>query len=117
MARKSTNGVIAERVKALKGMILAGSSNSVCVGFAAEEWGVSSRTAYRLLKRAWELIHDDVDQVGIDRRQLLALSIHWLQAAAAQGLEKGNSGAAVAAVRELTLLCGLGSHVSSVHRR
>ena len=39
MARKATNGVIAERVKALKGMILAGSSNSVCVGFAAEEWG------------------------------------------------------------------------------
>ena len=117
MARKSTNGVIAERVKALKGMILAGSSNSVCVGFAADEWGVSTRTAYRLLNRAWESIHDDVDQVYVDRRQLLALSIHWLQAAAAQGLEKGNSGAVVAAVRELDLLCGLGSHAHAVRRR
>ena len=36
MARKVTNGVIAQRVKALKRMILTGSSNSVCVGFAAE---------------------------------------------------------------------------------
>ena len=117
MAKRSTNAVIAERVKALKGMILAGSSNSVCVAFAADQWGVSTRTAYRLLKSAWCSIHDDVDQVGVDRKQLLALSIHWLQAAAAQGLEKGNSGAAVAAVRELNLLCGLGAHNGSVHRR
>ena len=68
MAKKATNGVIVERVKALKTMILTGSSNSVCVGFAAESWGVSSRTTYRLLKRAWESIHDDIAQVGIDRR-------------------------------------------------
>lgn len=79
--------------------------------------GCSSRTAYRLLKRAWDSIHDDVDQVGIDRRQLLALSIHWLQVAAAQGLLKVNSGAAVGAVRELNLLCGLGSHAHAVRRR
>ena len=90
MANRSTNAVIAERVKALKGMILAGSSNSVCVAFAADQWGVSTRTAYRLLKSAWCSIHDDVDQVGVDRKQLLALSIHWLQAAAAQGLEKSD---------------------------
>jgi len=117
MSKRSTNAVVAERVKALKGMILAGSSNSVCVRFASDEWGISTRTAYRLLRSAWCSIHDDVDQVGTDRKQLLALSIHWLQAAAAQGLEKGNSGAAVAAVRELNLLCGLGSHNSSLHRR
>ena len=114
---KSTNSVIADRVRTLKQMILTGASNSVCVDFAVDQWHVSRRTAYRLLRRSWQSIHDDVDQVSVDRKELLALSIHWLQAAAAQGLEKGNSGACVAAVRELNLLCGLGSHVHTVHRR
>ena len=114
---KSTNSVIADRVRALKAMILTGASNSTCVDFAVDQWHVSTRTAYRLLRRSWQSIHDDVDQVSVDRKELLALSIHWLQAAAAQGLAKGNSGATVAAVNALSALCGLGSHAHPVHRR
>ena len=114
---KSTNSVIADRVRTLKQMILTGSSNSTCVDFAVDQWHVSTRTAYRLLRRSWQSIHDDVDQVSVDRKELLALSIHWLQAAAAQGLAKGNSGATVAAVNALSALCGLGSHAHPVHRR
>ena len=114
---KATNSVIAESVRTLKQMILTGASNSVCVDFAVDQWNVSARTAYRLLRRSWQSIHDDVDQVSVDRKELLALSIHWLHAAAAKGLEKGNSGACVAAFRELNLLCGLGSQAYPVHRR
>ena len=117
MARKSTDSVIAERVRTLKVMVLSGSSNSVCVDHATAEWGLSSRQAYRLVKRAWSSIHADVDEVGIDRREMLAWCIHQLQAAAAQGLAKNNTGATVSAVRELNLLLGLGAHVSSTHRR
>ena len=116
MAR-STNSVIAERVRTLKQMILSGSSNSVCVAHAADQWGLSTRQSYRLLQRAWASIHDDVDQVGVDRREMTAWAIHQLQRAVGDALDRHNAGAAVGAVREMNLLLGLGEHTRSVHRR
>ena len=116
MAR-STNSVIADRVRTLKQMILSGSSNSVCVEHAADQWGLSRRQSYRLLQRAWASIHDDVDQVGVDRREMTAWAIHQLQRAVGDALDRHNAGAAVGAVRELNLLLGLGDHNRSVHRR
>lgn len=117
MAKRSTNAVVADRVRTLKQMILTGSSNSVCVAFASDQWGVSTRTAYRLLKSAWGSIHDDVDQVGVDRREMTAWAIHQLQRAVGDALDRHNAGAAVGAVREMNLLLGLGEHNRSVHRR
>ena len=42
---KSTNSVIADRVRTLKQMILTGASNSTCVDFAVDQWHVSTRAA------------------------------------------------------------------------
>ena len=117
MAKRSTNAVVADRVRTLKQMILTGSSNSTCVAFAADQWGLSTRQTYRLLQRAWESIHDDVDQVGVDRREMTAWAIHQLQRAVGDALDRHNAGAAVGAVREMNLLLGLGEHNRSVHRR
>ena len=114
---KSTNSVIADRVRTLKQMILSGSSNSVCVAHASDQWGLSARQSYRLLQRAWASIHDDVDQVGVDRREMTAWAIHQLQRAVGDALDRHNAGAAVGALRELNLLLGLGEHNGSVHRR
>ena len=114
---KSTNSVIADRVRTLKQMILTGSSNSACVAFAADQWVLSARQTYRLLQRAWASIHDDVDQVGVDRREMTAWAIHQLQRAVGDALDRHNAGAAVGAVREMNLLLGLGEHNRSVHRR
>ena len=117
MVKRSTNAVVADRVRTLKQMILTGSSNSACVAFAADQWGVSARQTYRLLQRAWASIHDDVDQVGVDRREMTAWAIHQLQRAVGDALDLHNAGAAVGAVREMNLLLGLGEHNRSVHRR
>ena len=44
--------------------------------------GVSRAQGYRLLKKAWAKIKDDVDESGIDRKELLSWSIQTLMAAA-----------------------------------
>ena len=108
MAR-ATAATIADRVDTLQRMLLEGSSNSVCVAHASREWGVSRRQAYRLLKRAWQRIGDDVDQVDIDRRAMVSWCIQQLQSAAGLALQQKNSGAIVGVVRELDALLGLGA--------
>jgi len=97
-------------------MILFGSSNSICVGFVSEEWGVATRAAYRLLKRAWESIRNNVDQVGIDTCSCWRCRFTGFKQRLRRVFQ-GNAGASVAAVRELNHLCGLGSYAHEVHRR
>ena len=46
-----------------------------------EALGHSRAQGYKLLKRAWSQIKDDVDETGIDRLELLAWSIQTLMAA------------------------------------
>ena len=64
-----------ERVEHLQGMILAGQPNTACLTFARQTWGVSRAQGYRLLKKAWAHIKDDIDESGIDRQELLSWSI------------------------------------------
>ena len=55
MAR-ATATETAERVEHLHGMILAGQSNTACLTFMRQTWGVSRAQGYRLIKRAWAQI-------------------------------------------------------------
>ena len=68
----ATAAETAERIEQLQGMILAGQPNTVCLTFARQTWGVSRSQGYRLLKRAWAQIKDDIDATGIDRQELLS---------------------------------------------
>ena len=77
MAR-ATAQETADRVELLAGMILAGSNNTECLAFARQTWGVSRSQSYKLLKRAWQQIKDDIDESGIDRQELLSWSIQTL---------------------------------------
>ena len=56
-------------------MILAGQSNTACLTFMRQTWGISRAQGYRLLKKAWAQIKDDIDESGIDRQELLSWSI------------------------------------------
>jgi hypothetical protein len=47
-----------------------------------EALGYSRAQGYKLLKRAWTQIKDDVDETGIDRLELLSWSIQTLMSAA-----------------------------------
>ena len=107
MAR-ATATETADRVELLAGMILAGSNNTECLAFARQTWGVSRSQGYKLLKRAWQQIKDDIDESGIDRQELLSWSIQTLMAAAGQAMQQKNPGAVVACIRQLDHMTGTG---------
>ena len=107
MAR-ATSAESAERVDQLQGMILAGSNNTECLAFARQTWGVSRSQGYKLLKRAWQQIKNDIDESGIDRQELLSWSIQTLMAAAGQAMQQKNPGAVVACIRQLDHMTGTG---------
>ena len=78
---KANAEATAERVDHLQGMILAGEPNTACLTYARQTWGVSRLQGYRLLKKAWQQIKNDIDESGIDRQELLSWSIQTLMAA------------------------------------
>ena len=116
MAR-ATADTTATRIDALAGMILAGSSNTTCVLDARQEWGLSRSQSYRLLKKAWMQIRNDVYEVAIDRQEMLCWCIHQLQAAAADGIKRGQGSVTVGAVRQLDVLLGLGAKSAGTPRQ
>jgi len=99
---------IADRIDQLQGMILAGQSNTVCLTFARQTWGISRSQGYRLLKKAWAQIKDDINESGIDRQELLSWSIQTLMTAAGQAMQQKNPGAVVACIRQLDHMTGTG---------
>ena len=107
MAR-ATSAESAERIEHLQGMILAGQSNTVCLTFMRQTWGISRAQGYRLLKKAWAQIKDDIDESGINRQELLSWSIQTLMAAAGQAMQQKNPGAVVSAIRQLDHMTGTG---------
>ena len=108
---------IAERVDHLQGMILAGQPNTACLTFARQAWGVSRSQGYRLLKKAWQQIKNDIDESGIDRQELLSWSIQTLMAAAGQAMQQKNPGAVVSAIRQLDHMTGTGYNSHRGHLR
>ena len=96
----------AERIEQLQVMILAGQPNTACLTFARQTWGVSRSHGYRLLKKAWVQIKEDIDESGIDRQELLSWSIQTLMAAAGQAMQQKNPGAVVSAIRQLDHMTG-----------
>ena len=105
---KANAEATAKRVDHLQGMILAGEPNTACLAHARQTWGVSRAQGYRLLKKAWAQIKDDVDESGIDRKELLSWSIQTLMAAAGQAMKQNNPGAVVSAIRQLDHMTGVG---------
>ena len=116
---KANAEATAKRVDHLQGMILAGETNTACLTYARQTWGVSRSQGYRLIKRAWRQIHDDIDKSGIDRKELLSWSIQTLMAAAGQAMQQKNPGAVVSAIRQLDHMTGTGynSHRPRAVRR
>ena len=120
MARAKTEE-ISDRIDALQGMILEGEPNTACLTFMRQTWGLSRAQGYRLLKKAWVQIHDDVEETGIERPEMLAWAVQSLMAAAGQAKQQKNPGAVVACIKQLDWMTGLGinsvSGSSSQRRR
>ena len=116
---KANAKATAERVDHLQGMILAGEPNTACLTFARQTWGVSRSQGYKLLKRAWQQIKNDIDESGIDRQELLSWAIQTLITASGQAMKQKNPGAVVACIRQLDHMTGTGynSHRGQSVRR
>ena len=113
---KATAAVTADRVDHLQRMILEGSPSTVCVQYALEHWGLSRSQSYRLIKRAWRQIHDDVEGSDLERKEMLAWAVQMLMAAAGQAKQQNNPGAVVACIRQLDWMTGLGMNSTAGHR-
>ena len=105
----TTKHQVRERTNHAVRLLLLGHSTSV-VGKVAEREGCSRRTARRIAARALKVVKDDVAKVNIENTELAALLIHQLQEIAAKGLETGQLGSSVAALRELSAMVGIGMH-------
>ena len=90
MAR-ATAKQTADRIDHLQGMILEGEPNTSCLTFMRQTWGLSRAQGYRLLKKAWVQIHDDVEETGIERSEMLAWAVQSLMAAAGQAYHPSDS--------------------------
>ena len=78
--------------------------------------GVSRAQGYRLLKKAWVQIKDDIDEIGIDRQELLSWSIQAPMAAAGQAMKQNNPRAVIGAIHKLDHMTGTGYNSHQVHR-
>ena len=107
MAR-ATTAETAERIGQLQTLILDGQSSASCLAYARQTWGLSRAQGYKLIKRAWAQIKDDIEEAGIDRHEMLAWSIQNLMAAAGQAKQQKNPGALVACIRQLDHMTGTG---------
>ena len=105
-----------KRVDHLQGMILAGQSNTACLTFMRQTWGVPRAQGYRLLKKAWQQIHEDIEGPDLDRQEMLAWCVQTLLETAGQAKAQRNPGAVVAAIRQLDWMCGLGINSHAGHR-
>ena len=113
---RATAGETADRVQLLAGMILTGEHNTACLAYARQTWGVSRSQGYRLLKKAWAQIKDDIDETNLDRQEMLAWCVQTLLQTAGQAKAQRNPGAVVAAIRQLDWMCGLGINSSAGNR-
>ena len=76
---------------------------------------VSKAQGYRLLKKAWAQIKDDIDETGIDRQELLSRSIQTLMAAAGHAKQQKKTGALVSAIRQPDHITGTGYNSHRCH--
>ena len=60
------------------------------------------------MQQEYALIRKDIDQVNIQRPDLVAQAIHLLMESARVALKQNNPGAVVRAVAQFDKLCGLG---------
>ena len=79
---------IAERIKQLQRMILAGQPNTACLVFMRQTRGCLQAQGYGLMKKASQQIKLDIDETGIDRQELLSWSIQTLMATAVQAMQQ-----------------------------
>lgn len=97
----------ATRIDAAARDLLSGNGASVVVTLVAEREGLSRRQAQRIVHAAYRQLTADLEEGGVDRRELMAQLVSNLQSSISQSIATNQPGACVAAVRLLAELVGL----------
>lgn len=100
--------VTAERIQWAVDRLMACRSTTRTVADLAEWAGISRRQAQRLVGKAHSTLVADLEEAGVDRRQLRAQLVHGLMEGIGMALEQHHIGALVGAARELRELLDLG---------
>jgi hypothetical protein len=98
----------ADRLDAAVKLLLEGNSPHTVVADIAARYGCGKRQGRNVVAKAYQQIQQDVVEVGLDRKALVAQTVHCLQAGMAQALASNQIGSVIGTARELRELLGLG---------
>ena len=99
----------ADRLDAAVKLLLEGNSPHTVVADIAARYGCCKRTGRNVVAKAYQQIQQDVVDVRLDRKALVAQTVHCLQAGMAQALASNQIGSVIGTARELRELLGLGA--------
>ena len=99
----------ADRLDAAVKLLLEGNSPHTVVADIAARYGCGKRQGRNVVAKAYQQIQQDVVDVGLDRKALVAQTVHCLQAGMAQALASNQIGSVIGTARELRELLGLGA--------
>jgi hypothetical protein len=103
----AARSVTAERIAWAVDCLIACRSTTAVVSQLSEREGISRRQAQRLVAQAHKILLSDIEQVGLDRREMVAQLVHALMESLSKALASNQPAAAVAAVRAIDDLCQL----------
>jgi len=103
----AARSVTAERIAWAVDSLIACRSTTAVVSQMSEREGISRRQAQRLVAKAHKILLSDIEQVGLDRREMVAQLVHALMESLSKALASNQPAAAVAAVRAIDDLCQL----------
>ena len=99
----------ADRLDAAVKLLLEGNSPHTVVAYIAARYGCGKLQGRNVVAKAYQQIQQDVVEVGLDRKALVAQTVHCLQAGMAQALATNQIGSVICTARELRELLGLGA--------
>ena len=97
------------RIDKAASMLAQGHSGTSVVTLMTEEEGISRRQSQRIVSKGYALLVDDLEEINLDRKEMMSQLIVNLQTGIEKSLKLGHISAMVACVRTLNDLCDLGA--------
>ena len=96
------------RIELAASMLADGHSGTSVVTFMSRKEGIGRRQSQRIVSKGYSLLVEDLNQINVDRKEMVSQLVVNLQAGVQKSLALGHISAMVACVRTLKDLCGLG---------
>ncbi len=103
----ASRSATAERIDWAVRRLVECRSTTAVVAELSDWAGISRRQAQRLVGKAHQVLVDDLENAGLDRRELTAQLVHALQESLGKALASNQPAAAVAACRAIAEICQL----------